>query len=77
MNTLFIKYIKKVGTFVNQNDMTVYSYSPYLVINVVFGMSEGRILSYCNLTSDLSLRTLQLLSTDRTDLLFLAEDTCS
>jgi hypothetical protein len=45
MNTLFIKYIKKGGTFANPNDMTVYSYSPYLVINVVFGMSEGRILS--------------------------------
>jgi hypothetical protein len=37
-NTLFIKGIKKAGAFVNPNDMTVYSYSPYLVINVVFGI---------------------------------------
>jgi hypothetical protein len=45
MNILFIKYMKKAGTFINLNDMTVNSYSPYLVINAVFGMSEGRILS--------------------------------
>jgi hypothetical protein len=45
MNTLFIKYMKKVGAFVSPNDMTMYSYSPYLVINAVFGMSEGWILS--------------------------------
>jgi hypothetical protein len=37
--------MKKAGTFVNLNDMTVYSYSPYLVMNAIFGMSEGRILS--------------------------------
>jgi hypothetical protein len=45
MNTLFIKYMKKAGAFVNLNDMTVNSYSPYLVINAVLGMFEGRILS--------------------------------
>jgi hypothetical protein len=45
MNTLFIKYMKKAGAFVRPKDITVYSYSPYLVMNVVFGMSEGRILS--------------------------------
>jgi hypothetical protein len=45
MNTLFIKYMKKTGAFINLKDMTVYSYSPYLVINVVFGMSEDQILS--------------------------------
>jgi hypothetical protein len=32
--------------FVRPKDITVYSYSPYLVINVVFGMSKGRILSW-------------------------------
>jgi hypothetical protein len=37
MNTLFIKYKKKAGVFVNPKDMTVYSYNPYLVINHVFG----------------------------------------
>jgi hypothetical protein len=45
MSTLFIKYMKKVGAFVRPNDMTVNSYSPYLVKNAVFGMSEGQILS--------------------------------
>jgi hypothetical protein len=45
MNTLFINYIKKASTFINLNGKTVYSYSPYLVINVVFGISEGPILS--------------------------------
>jgi hypothetical protein len=42
---MFIKYIKKARSFVNPNDMTVYSYNTYLVINVDFGISEGRILS--------------------------------
>jgi hypothetical protein len=45
MNTLFIKYMKYYGAFVKPNDMTMNSYSPYLVIKVVFGMSEGWILS--------------------------------
>jgi hypothetical protein len=45
MNTLFIKYMKKANAFVNPNDMPMYSYSTYLVINVVFGIFEGRILS--------------------------------
>jgi hypothetical protein len=44
MNTLFIKYMKKAGTFVKQKDMFMYSYSPYLVMNVIFGMFEGWIL---------------------------------
>jgi hypothetical protein len=38
---LFIKYMKKAGAFVNPKDMTVYSYIPYLVMNVVFGMYEA------------------------------------
>jgi hypothetical protein len=45
MKTLFIRYIKKAGAFVNSNDMTVNSYSPYLVMNAVFGIFKGRILS--------------------------------
>jgi hypothetical protein len=45
MNTLFIRYMKKVGAFVNSNDMMVNSYSPYLVMNAVFDISEGQILS--------------------------------
>jgi hypothetical protein len=45
MNTLFIRYIKKAGAFVKPKDITVYSYNPYLVMNAVFGMFEGRILS--------------------------------
>jgi hypothetical protein len=45
MNTQFIKYMKKAGAFVRPNDITVNSYSPYLVMNAIFGMSEGQILS--------------------------------
>jgi hypothetical protein len=45
MNTLFIRYIKKAGALVKPKDITVNSYNPYLVMNAVFGMSEGQILS--------------------------------
>jgi hypothetical protein len=45
MNTLFIRYMKKVGALVRPNDITVNSYNPYLVVNTIFGTSEGRILS--------------------------------
>ena len=45
MNTLFIRFMKKAGAFVRPKDITVNSYNPYLVMNVVFGMSKGRILS--------------------------------
>jgi hypothetical protein len=34
-------YIKYAGALVKPNDMTVYSYKPYLVVKVVFGMSEA------------------------------------
>ena len=45
MNTLFIRFIKKAGAFVRPKDITVNSYGPYLVINAIFGISEGWILS--------------------------------
>ena len=45
MTTLFIKFMKNAGALVKPNDITVNSYKPYLVMNAVFGMSEGRILS--------------------------------
>ena len=45
MNTMFIIFMKKAGAFVRPKDITGNSYNPYLVVNVVFGMSEGRILS--------------------------------
>jgi hypothetical protein len=32
MNTLFIRFMKKAGTFVRPKDKIVYSYCPYLVI---------------------------------------------
>jgi hypothetical protein len=38
--------MKKGGAFVRPKDITVNSYNPYLVMNDVFGMSEGRILSW-------------------------------
>jgi hypothetical protein len=45
MNTLFIRYMKYAGAFVNPNNITMNSYSPYLVMNVVFSISTGQILS--------------------------------
>jgi hypothetical protein len=45
MNMLFIRYMKKASAFVRPKDITMNSYSPYFVVNVVFGTSEGRILS--------------------------------
>ena len=44
----YIKFDGFSPTFFNQFlvvDMTVNSYTPYLVMNVDFGMSEGQILS--------------------------------
>jgi hypothetical protein len=45
MNTLLIRYMKEASAFVKSNDITMNSYSPYLVMNVVFGISKGQILS--------------------------------
>jgi hypothetical protein len=45
MNTLFIKYMKKVDAFFRPKDITMNSYNPYLVVNVAFGTLEGRIQS--------------------------------
>jgi hypothetical protein len=45
MNTLFIKYMKYVGAFVNPKGMTVNSYKPYLDVKAVLGMSSNRIFS--------------------------------
>jgi hypothetical protein len=36
--------MKYAGAFVNPNDITRYSYNPYLVEKVVFGISLARIL---------------------------------
>jgi hypothetical protein len=36
-------YMKNAGAFVRLKDMTRYSYNPYLVEKVVFGISYGRI----------------------------------
>jgi hypothetical protein len=44
MNTEFIRYMKYAGALVNPNDITKYSYNPYLVEKAVLGMSSGRIL---------------------------------
>jgi hypothetical protein len=40
MNTEFIRYIKCAGALVSPNDITKYSYNPYLVENAVLGMSS-------------------------------------
>src|SRR3954471_19344273 len=39
INTLFIIFMNYAGTLVNPNDITVYSYNPYLVVKAVFGIS--------------------------------------
>jgi hypothetical protein len=44
MNTEFIRYMKYAGALVSPNDITKYSYNPYLVEKVVLGTSSGRIL---------------------------------
>jgi hypothetical protein len=44
MNTEFIRYIKCAGALVSPNDITKYSYNPYLVENAVLETSSGRIL---------------------------------
>jgi hypothetical protein len=45
MKTLFIRYIKYASALVNPNDITVYSYRPYLKTNAVFNMSHSQIYS--------------------------------
>jgi hypothetical protein len=44
MKTEFIRYMKYADAFVNPNYITSYSYSPYLVEKVVFGISLAHIL---------------------------------
>jgi hypothetical protein len=44
MNMEFIRYIKCVGALVSPNNITKYSYNPYLVENVVLGISSASIL---------------------------------
>jgi hypothetical protein len=43
IKTEFIRYIKYPGALVKPNDMTTYSYNPYLVENAVLGISCGLI----------------------------------
>jgi hypothetical protein len=44
MNTEFIRYMKYVGALVSPKNITKYSYNPYLVDNVVLGLSSRWIL---------------------------------
>jgi hypothetical protein len=44
MNTEFIRYKKYIGALLGPNDITKYSYNPYLVENAVLGMSYDQIL---------------------------------
>src|SRR5512141_2817874 len=46
INTLFIMFIKYAGALVRPNDITVYSYNPYLVVKVVLGISCSRIFNW-------------------------------
>ena len=44
IKTEFMRYMRNAGAFVGPKDMTRYSYSPYLVEKVMFGISCGWIL---------------------------------
>jgi hypothetical protein len=44
MNTEFIRYMKCARALVSSNDITKYSYNPYLVEKVNLGTSSERIL---------------------------------
>jgi hypothetical protein len=44
MDTEFIRYMKYAGALVKPNNMTRYSYKPYLVEKAVLGISSGLIL---------------------------------
>jgi hypothetical protein len=43
IKTEFMRYMKYAGELVSPNDITRYSYSPYLVEKAVFGISQGLI----------------------------------
>jgi hypothetical protein len=45
MNTKFIRYMKCAGALVSPNDITKYSYNPYLVENAIIGTSFGWMIS--------------------------------
>jgi hypothetical protein len=44
MNTEFVRYMKCAGALVSPNDITKYSYNPYLVEKTVLETSSRRIL---------------------------------
>jgi hypothetical protein len=44
MKIEFMRYMKCAGVFVNPNDMTRYSYMPYLMEKDILGISLARIL---------------------------------
>jgi hypothetical protein len=44
MNTEFIRNMKCARALVSPNDITKYSYNPYLIENVVLGTSSRQIL---------------------------------
>ena len=44
IKTEFIRCMKKAGALVRPKDITRYSYNPYLIEKVVFGISCGLIL---------------------------------
>jgi hypothetical protein len=46
INTLFMRFMKKAGALVSPNGITVNSYCPYRVTNVVFWMSASLILNW-------------------------------
>ena len=45
LKTWFINLMKVLGALVKPNDITVYSYNPYLVVNAILGISVAQIFS--------------------------------
>jgi hypothetical protein len=56
MNTEFIRYMKYAGALVSKNDITKYSYNPYLVKKVVLGTSSGANLDLIITRTKIDLR---------------------
>jgi hypothetical protein len=77
MKTLFIRFIKYVGAFINPNDITRNSYSPYLVVKVVLKTFHAESSAHGNLILDPRSKILWLLLFHQTDLQSRVMGTCS
>ena len=77
MKTMFIRCMKKAGALVKLKDMTVYSYSPYLQVNAIFGISQDGSSAENNPNEDQSSRIYGHLEANQRDPQYRAVDACS